>query len=98
MSVSLTCPTSLFMVSVRQFLLKKKILLTIGVIKKENLLVNNDVIAKTFDKHFAETLEILYTFEWLSNKKDLLNDQLTAIIIKFQNHPSIMKIKSKYKF
>ena len=33
-----------------------------------------------------------------SNKTDLLNDQLTAIIKKFQNHPSIKKLKSKYNF
>ena len=38
------------------------------------------------------------TFEWPSNNTDLLNDQLTAIIKKFQNHPSIKKLKSKYNF
>ena len=37
-------------------------------------------------------------FQWLSNSKDLSNDKITAFIIKFQNHASIMKIKSKYKF
>ena len=68
------------------------------VIKKETLLVSNDVIAKTFNKHFAETVETLNTFEWPSNNTDLLNDQLTAIIKKFRNHPSIIKLKSKYNF
>ena len=34
----------------------------------------------------------------IPNKKDILNEQLTAIIIKFQNHPSIVKIKCEYKF
>ena len=68
------------------------------VIKKETLLVSNDEIAKTFNKHFAETVETLNTFEWPSNNTDLLNDQLTAIIKKFQNYPSIMKLKSKYNF
>ena len=68
------------------------------VIKKEALLVKNDEIAQTFSKHFAETVERLNTFEWPSNNTDLLNDQLTAIIKKFQNHPSIMKLKSKYNF
>ena len=68
------------------------------VIKKETLLVNNDEIAKTFDKHFAETVKTLNTFEWSSNNTDLLNDQLTTIVIKFQNHPSIMKLKSKHNF
>ena len=38
------------------------------------------------------------TFEWPSNKTDLLNDQLTAITKQFQNHPSIKKLKSKYNF
>ena len=32
------------------------------------------------------------------NNEDILNEQLTAIIIKFQNHPSIVKIKCEYKF
>ena len=68
------------------------------VIKKETLLVSNDEIAKTFNKHFAETVETLSTFEWPSNNTDLLNDQLTAIIKKFRNHPSIIKLKSKYNF
>ena len=34
------------------------------VIKKETLQVKNDEIAKTFNKHFAETVETLNTFEW----------------------------------
>ena len=59
------------------------------VITKETLLVNDDEISKTFNKHFAETTETLNTFEWLSSNTELLNDQLTVIIKKFQNHPSI---------
>ena len=68
------------------------------VIKKETLLVSNDEIAKTFNKHFAETVETLNTFAWPSNNTDLLNDQLTAIIKKCRNHPSIIKLKSKHNF
>ena len=41
------------------------------------LLVNNDEIAKTFNKHFAETVEKLKTFEWSSN-----NEDLTEVITK----------------
>ena len=67
------------------------------VIKKETLPVKNDEIAKTFNKHFAETVETLNTFEWPPNNMDLLNDQLTAIK-KIENHPSAMKLKSKYNF
>ena len=68
------------------------------VIKKETLPVKNDEIAKIFNKYFAETVETLNTSEWLSNNTDLLNDQLTTIIKNFQNHPSIIKLKSKYNF
>ena len=68
------------------------------VIKKETLLVKNDEIAKTFNKHFAGTVETSNTFEWPPSNTDLLNDQLTAIIKKFQSHPSIKKVKCKYNF
>ena len=37
------------------------------VIKKKTLPVKNDEIARTFNKHFAETIETLNTFEWSSN-------------------------------
>ena len=66
------------------------------VVKKETLPVKNDEIAKIFNKHFAETVETLNIFEWPSNNTDLLNDQPTTIIKNFQNHPRIMKLKSKY--
>ena len=68
------------------------------VIKKETVLVKNAEIAKTFNKHFTRTVETLNTFEWPSNKTYLLNNQLTAIIKKFQNHPSVIKLKSKFNF
>ena len=50
------------------------------VIKKETLLVKNDEIAKTFNKHFAETVETLNTFEWLSNN----NDNLLLLLKNFR--------------
>ena len=51
------------------------------VIKKETLLINNDEIAESFNKHLRETIETSNTFEWLSNNEDLLKEQLIAIII-----------------
>ena len=44
------------------------------LIKKGTLLVKNDEIAKTFNKHFEETVETLNTFEWPSSNTNLLND------------------------
>ena len=66
------------------------------IVEKEALLVNSDEIAKTFNKHFAETIEKLNTFEWPSKNEDLTEETLTKIIKKFKNHPSIVKIKNKY--
>ena len=68
------------------------------VVQKETLLVNNDEIAKTLNNHFSETVEKLNTFKWPFNEKyeNIHNEKLTTIIKKFENHPSIIKIKSKY--
>ena len=66
------------------------------IVEKETLLVNNDEIAKTFNKHLAETAEKLSTFEWPSTNEDLTEEKVTKIIKKFKNHPSVLKIKSKY--
>ena len=43
-------------------------------------------------------MEKVNKFKWPSNEKNenINNQKLTTIIKKFQNHPSIMKIKSKY--
>ena len=60
------------------------------------MLVNNNEIAKTFDKHFAEAVEKLSTFEWPSTNEDLSEEMVSKIIKKFKNHPSVLKIKSKY--
>ena len=66
------------------------------IVEKETLLVNNDETPKTFNKHFAETVEKLSTFEWLSTNGDLTEETAIKIIKKFNNHPSVPKIKSKY--
>ena len=41
---------------------------------------------------------MLLTLLFYSNNTDLLNDELTTIIKKFQNYPSAMKLKSRYNF
>ena len=52
--------------------------------KKEILVVNNDETAKTFNKHFAETVETLNTSEWPLNNTDLLNDNLLLLLTNFR--------------
>ena len=69
---------------------------TNDIVKKETLWVTNDEIAKTFNKYFKETEEKINIFVWPSNNEDLTKETLTKIIKKYKNHPSIVKIKSKY--
>ena len=66
------------------------------VVENEKLTVKNDEIAKIFNKHFSETVDKLNIFEWLSGENEYTEDQLTNIINKYKNHPSIKKIKSSY--
>ena len=60
------------------------------IVERENLLVNNDEIATTFNKHFLETVEKLNTFEWATNNENLIEEVLPKIIKKFKNHPNIV--------
>ena len=60
------------------------------IVERENLSVNNDEIATTFNKHFLETVEKLNTFEWATNNENLTEEMLPKIIKKFKNHPNIV--------
>ena len=67
------------------------------IVEKETLLVNNAEITKTFNKHFAKTVEKLNTFEWLSKNEDLTEETQAKILKKIKSHPNIVKIKNKYQ-
>ena len=64
------------------------------IVEKETLLLNNDKIVKTFNKHFAETIEKLNTFEWPSNNEDLTKETLT---IKSLKNSRTIQVLSKLK-
>ena len=63
------------------------------IVEKETLLANNDEIAKTFDKHFAEMVEKLNTFEWLSNDEDLTKETLTRSLKNSRTIQVLSKLK-----
>ena len=66
------------------------------VAESEKLIVKNDEIAKTFDKHFSETVDKLKIFELPSGESEYTEDQLTNIVNKYKSHPSIRNIKRNY--
>ena len=63
------------------------------IVEKETLFVNNDEIAKTLNKHFAEAVEKTSSFEWPSTNEDLIEEMVTKIIKKFKN----IQVPSKFK-
>ena len=63
------------------------------IVEKETLLANNDEIAKTFDKHFAEMIEKLNTFEWPSNDEDLTKETLTRSLKNSRTIQVLSKLK-----
>ena len=57
------------------------------------MVINNDEIAETLNKHLAETVEKLNNFEWPSNNEDLTEETLTKIIKQFKNHKYCQNLK-----
>ena len=75
--------------------MKKNVILTSNeVVENEKLIVKNDEITKIFNKYFLEKVDKLNIFEWHSCETECTEDQLTNIINKYKNHPSMKKIKS----
>ena len=55
---------------------------------------------RPLNNHISETVEKLNTFKRPSNEKygNIHNEKSTTMIKKFENHPSIMKMKIKYAY
>ena len=65
-------------------------------VQRETLLVSSHEIAKTLNNHFSETRKVKYILsDPLMKSMKTYNEKRTTIIKKLENHPSIMKIKSK---
>ena len=59
-------------------------------------MTENNKIAKTFNSFFETVTDSLNLFSW-SSKVSACDDKVQGIILNFSNHPSILKVKEKFK-
>ena len=67
----------------------------ITLIEDENIISNDEELAKTFNQFFVESVKSLNINEnkALLNPIEILTDPVDIVIKKFENHPSILEIK-----
>jgi len=68
----------------------------IALIENGELLTENMKIARTFNSFFEKVTDSLNLFEWPVQIDESI-DNIEGIILKYSNHPSIIKIKKKFK-
>ena len=70
----------------------------ITLVEKEKITSKNNEVAEKLNKFFIESVDNLdiETFA-TSNKNDFIDDNIDNIIRKYENHPSILKIKEIVK-
>ena len=68
----------------------------IALNESSEILTENMKIAKTFNSYFKSTTDSLERFDW-PLQSNVSSDKVQNIIENFSNHPSIIKIKHKFK-
>ena len=64
--------------------------------ESDEILTENMKIEKTFNSYFESVTDSLELFDW-SLQSNVSYDKVQNIIKSFFNHPSIIKIKRKFK-
>ena len=59
----------------------------------DKMLLKNEEVAKEFNQYFGHVTDSLDLYEWVCEGQDDVDN----IVYKFRNHPSIIKIKERYK-
>ena len=68
----------------------------IMLIEKNEILLDNQLIANEFNKYFGNIVYSLDLYDWpsISEENQSYND-VEYIVLKFKEHPSILKVKSE---
>ena len=64
--------------------------------ENQNILLNENDVAATFNNYFSSIVDSMGLFQWPDNIETSNTDVITEIINKYKNHPSITEIKSNY--
>ena len=69
----------------------------IMLIENDKMLLKNEEAAKEFNQYFGHITDSLDLYEFPDGKVWEGLDDINNIVYKFKNHPSIVKIKKRYK-
>ena len=65
--------------------------------ENDKMVLNNEEIAKEFNQYFAHITDSLNLYEFPDVRVSEGLDDIDNIVYKFRNHPSIVKIKERYR-
>ena len=69
----------------------------IMLLENDKILMENTEIASTFNSFFGSVVDSLDLYEWPSEEIQYSFDNIENIVLKYRNHPSIIKIKHNHK-
>ena len=69
----------------------------IMLIENDKMLLKNEEVAKEFNQYFGHITDSLDSYEFPDVRVCEGQDDIDNIVYKFRNHPSIIKIKERYK-
>ena len=67
------------------------------LIENDKMLLKNEEVAKEFNQYFGHITDSLNLYEFPDVRVCEGRDDIDNIVYKFRNHPSIIKIKERYK-
>ena len=67
------------------------------LIENDKMLLKNEEVAKEFNQYFGHITDSLDLYEFPDVRVCEGRDDIDNIVYKFGNHPSIIKIKERYK-
>ncbi len=67
------------------------------LVENGNIITDDTEIANIMNNHFSTITKSLNIKNWPEPKCDGTEDSIMIAIMKYANHPSIVKIKSHYK-
>ena len=67
------------------------------LIENDKMLLKNEEVAKEFNQYFGHITDSLDLYEFPDVRVCEGRDDIDNIVYKFRNHPSIIKIKERYK-
>ena len=66
-------------------------------IKNDKMILDNESVSEKFNNYFSQIVDSLDLYEFPSKPRREYAGEIDNIVWKFKTHPSIIKIKIKFK-